>query len=123
MQLLAYGSVMGIKERSPSVVAQRSCPFRRADDVGEEDRRQDTFDLERKMLTGQELCNLNKDCIPARDRGEVAARKFDQLRPDYVVGEVTPLVDWNHGIVPYVENQRRDADEVQRPADVQAAPD
>src|SRR5439155_25302391 len=57
-ELLADDRVMAIQERPPGVVTEDTCPLGRPDDVGEQDRRQDSILLRRRSDAGEELLHF-----------------------------------------------------------------
>src|SRR5439155_7866823 len=87
-ELLADDRVMAIQERPPGVVTEDTCPLGRPDDVGEQDRRQDSILLRRRSDAGEELLHFIVNCVRVADVWQVIpARQFDQLRSSDVAGE------------------------------------
>jgi hypothetical protein len=81
-----------IQERTPGLVTQRGCSFRRADDVSEQRGGEDAIDLDSRPFTGQELTDLLYRSGRRRQE-EIGSRSLDEPCPVDVVGQGTSLLE------------------------------
>ena len=78
LELAPNRGVVSLQQLAPAPVAELGRPLRRADDVGEEHRREHAVGLGRLAHAGQELADLVEDLAPAVCPGHVrVARQLD----------------------------------------------
>ena len=100
-------------------VAERGRALGRADDVGEQHRRQDAVGLRRRAHPGQELLDLvGERGRIARHEQVVVARELDEPRARDPLGDVAALLDVDVAVADAVQDQRRHAIDRQDVANV-----
>jgi hypothetical protein len=57
-QFVAHGSIVGVEQGSPPLIADCNETFGRGHDVREQDRREDAVDVDHGPVSGQELRDL-----------------------------------------------------------------
>ena len=94
LELTPHGGMVAREQLRPGVIAELADAFRRADDVGEEDRRQHPVCLRRRPGAGDELLDLIDDRILILGPpGVIGAGKLDQPRARDVGRDVASLLD------------------------------
>src|SRR5262249_26067496 len=108
-QLASRRRVVLAQHVAPAPIAERERTFRRADDVGEQDRREHAIGFGRTNA-GEELLDL------VDDRGAVAYRRdvvlpgqLDELRAGDVLGHVAGVPDPRDAVADTMDDERRDA--------------
>src|SRR5262249_40359293 len=92
-QLSAYPGVVHLEEIRPCTVAERAGSLRRADDVGEHDRGDDTARLGPAPAAGDELLHLVDDRVGvARPQEEVVSRQLDPSCARDPVREIPAMI-------------------------------
>ena len=120
-QLLSHRSVVGVEQRSPAPVAERSRRGSRVGDVAEEHGGEDAFDLD-GTFSGQELGDLTRNGGGAVSvESEVRTGQFDELRALDVVGEVAALCGGEQHAVSGIEHEGWHLDEGKRGTHVEAS--
>ena len=99
-----------LEQVRPPSVAEFGCPQRRVDDVDEHDGRHHAIRLDAVPHPGQELLDLVESLLVTDPWPVVGARKLDERGARNVLGDVSPLRDWDDPVVPPVEDQRRNTD-------------
>src|SRR5919197_291292 len=92
VELDTNGLVVRLEQLAPAPVAELHRALRRADDVGEEDGREDAVGLGRRPRPGQELLDLVHDLVGVDPRDVVVPGQLDEACARDVLGDVAPLV-------------------------------
>jgi hypothetical protein len=119
LQLAADGGMVGLEQLAPATVAELGCAHGRADEVGEEHRREDLVGLRPLAHAGQELTDLGE-----REIGQlgihhvVGAGQLDVARLRDRAREVTRVLHMADLVSDGVQDQRGHPDRRHGVADV-----
>ena len=104
-------AVVHLEQFSPTTIAERRRALRRSDDIGEQDRREDTFLFRHRARPGEELLYVIDDRVCVSDTDEVVhAWQLHKPRAGNLLGHVAGLLDAYYPVVSSVQKQRGHAD-------------
>src|SRR5581483_3303409 len=90
----ADDGVMRLDDFTPSAITECGYSLGRADQIGEEDGRQNSFQLGLLLERGQEVLKLSQHAFAiSRERCVLVARQFDDVRVWQLVSDVSRLLD------------------------------
>src|ERR1700721_1447646 len=112
-QLVAYGLIVLVQSRTPSLVPEGSGSFRGPDDVGEQDGRQNAVNLEDGTLASDELRNLVDERVHRRGEADVPTGQLDEAGAVDVVSEEAAVLDRNERVLACMEHKGGRLDERQ----------
>ena len=118
-QLPPHRRLMLSKQVTPAAVAEPRGALGRADDVGEEDRRQYAIGVPDRAHAGEELLDLVEHRILVADpRQMIRAGELDELRTGNATGDPATFLDLRLEIIRTVEDKGRHVDGRQHSANV-----
>ena len=118
-QLPPHRRLMLSKQVTPAAVAEPRGALCRADDVGEEDRRQYAIGVPDRAHAGEELLDLVEHRILVADpRQMIRAGELDELRTGNATGDPATFLDPRLEIIRTVEDKGRHVDGRQHSANV-----
>src|SRR5580765_445978 len=118
-QLAPHRRLMLSKQVAPAAVAEPRGALGRADDVGEEDRRQYAIGVPDRAHAGEELLALLEHRILVTDPREmIRAGELDELRTGNATGDPATFLDLRLEIISAVEDKGRHVDGRQHSANV-----
>jgi len=114
-----YDLLEAVPQATPTLVAELARPLGRADDVDDEDRREDAVDVrDGDARAGDELLDCAEQ-LRMRQRHVVRAVDLDESRVPDLLGEVPAVIHADECVVAAVDQQGRCRDERQDVTDVE----